>query len=235
MISLVIPCFNSSSYIEEHMRRLVAFLESGAGEFEVVVVDDGSSDKTPEILKTFSASDPRVHVILQAKNSGKGAAVKRGMEAARGEYIIFTDADLPYDLSALPLFVENLRAGAEVVLGARSALAGSVAGQESHRTFLSRVFATIANIVLYENVPDTQAGIKGFTREAARAIFPKVSTSRFAFDVEVIVLAQVQGFKVESSPVTLVNQSQSSVSVARDGLQMLFDLLRLFFKYKMVL
>lgn len=232
MISVIIPCYNSAAYIGEHVVQLSTFLKALGESFEIVVVDDGSSDETVSILKKCAEQDSQIRVVAFPANRGKGAAVKAGMLQARGDSVLFTDADLPYDLMGIPAFLEALRSGSAVVLGARVDV-GTVRGQRIHRTHLSHVFAWLANSVLKEYVPDTQAGFKGFTREAVSEIFPNVTTKGFAFDVDVIALAQARGLQITSVPVTLVNQAPSTVHVSRDGLRMCIDLARLFIKYRL--
>lgn len=232
MISLVIPCYNSAAYIKEHLERLATFLATHFSEFEIIAVDDGSSDTTLEVLTECAAADSHIKVLAQKPNRGKGAAVKAGVLASRGEVVIFTDADLPYNLDAIPTFAQALRSGTDVVLGARE-VGGMVAGQRSHRTLLSRLFAGLANLVLYTEVPDTQAGFKGFTKAAAQEIFSRVSIPGFGFDVEAIVIAQQKGMRVASLPVVLVNQAPSTVRVGSDGLRMCLDLAYIFYKYRL--
>lgn len=235
MISLIVPCYNSASYIDAHVEKLLAFL-GRFPQFEIILVDDGSSDDTPHMLAGWNQRDARVVAVLLGKNLGKGAAVKNGVERSSGDIILFTDADLPYDLSAIPKFVQAIEGGVDVVLGTREIVPGcEIMGQRTHRTGLSRVFAFLANFVLLERVPDTQCGIKGFTRAAAMTIVKELTILRFCFDVEAILVAQQKRMKITSLPVLLVNQSVSSVSVGRDGIEMLFDLVKIFFRRRLFL
>lgn len=231
MISVVVPCYNCATYIGEHVAQLCAFL-APLGAYEVVVVNDGSTDDTLAVLQASAAANPHVRVLSYTPNKGKGSAIKVGMLKAKGEVIIFTDADLPYDLSAIPMFTKALGIEADVVLGARSDN-GAVAGQRSHRTLLSKLFAALANMVLIQGVPDTQAGFKGFTKAAAKEVFTNVTIPGFGFDVEAIVIAQKNHLKVVSMPVVLVNQAPSTVRVGSDGLKMCLDLIYIFFRYRL--
>ena len=228
MVSVVIPCYNGAS----HIVRLSKFLQGYFHEFEIIVVDDGSTDTTRTTLQGCAQVDAHVRLLELSHNQGKGAAVRAGMLAAQGEVVLFTDADLPYDLSAVVSFAKELEAGADVVLGAREDV-GAVSGQQTHRTLLSKFFAQIANFVLIENVPDTQAGFKGFSKDAVRQIFPEVTIPRFGFDVEAILIAQKKHLHVVSLPVVLVNQAPSTVRVRRDGFQMCLDLVYIFWKHRL--
>ncbi len=231
MLSLVIPCYNAGAYIGEHLQALLEFLSPRFPQFEILCDDDGSNDDTRAVVERWAMRDPHIVLLPAHKNTGKGGAVKRGVEAARGDHVLFTDADLPYELDAIETFVEALRE-CDVVLGARQD-DGKVRGQEVHRTLLSRLFAGLANLVLRESVPDTQAGFKGFTREAAARIFAEVSVRGFCFDVEAIAIAQRMGLRIRNLPVRLVNQEKSTVRVGRDGLQMCLDLIHIFLKHRL--
>jgi glycosyltransferase involved in cell wall biosynthesis len=230
MLSLIIPYYNSALYIEDNLRRLLDFLPQHFDSFEIIAVDDGSSDATPERLKNLAA-DSRVQTVLLPQNVGKGGALKAGVAASRGEYVLFTDADLPYDLSALPRFVEALESGCEVVLGTRRGSEHD-ASAGTKRTLLSRIFLALANRVLLHPVSDTQCGIKGFSAKAAHQIFGALRTKRFCFDVEAIVIAQKAAYRLCELPVVLVNADSSSVRVGRDGLQMLADLASIYVRHR---
>lgn len=230
MISVVVPCYRAAPYIDDHVAALQAFLEAQFPQFEIVLVDDGSPDDTAARLRALAAKDSRMKAIVLPHNCGKGAAVKTGALEAEGEYIIFTDADLPYDLAAIPAMVSALSTN-DVVLGARED-DGTIKGQRIHRTQLSRLFAALANVVLTTPVPDTQAGIKGFTKHSAHTIFPLLTINRFCFDVEIIAIAQNKGLRIVSIPVRLVNQADSTVRVGLDGITMCIDLVRIFFTYR---
>lgn len=236
MLSLIIPCFNAASTIETQIRRLVSFLEKHFPAFEVIVVDDGSADATAEKLAVLEKSDPRVYAVVLPHNQGKGAAVTAGVLKSRGDFVIFTDADLPYDLEAIPRFVDYIRGGYDVILGSRylkkEPTISTVENQTVERTLLSRVFVLIANLALKSPVSDTQSGIKGFSRRAAQAIFPRLTILRFSFDVEAIAIAQALGLRIKEASVTLVSQGRSTIRLAQDGMDMCLDLARIFLRYR---
>lgn len=237
MLSLIIPCFNAASTIEAQIRKLVAFLEKHFPAFEVIVVDDGSTDDTAEKIALLEKGDPRVYAVVLPKNQGKGAAVRAGVEKSRGDFVIFTDEDLPYDLEAVGRFVDYIRGGYDVILGSRylnkDNLISNVENQTAERTLLSRVFVLLANFALKNPVSDTQCGIKGFSRRAAQAIFSRITIFRFAFDIEAIAIAQALQLRIKETPVTLVSQGVSTVRLGRDGFEMCLDLLRVFIKHRL--
>jgi len=239
MLSVIIPCFNAVATIEAQIGKLVAFLEKHFPAFEVIMVDDGSTDATSERLAVLEKGDVRVYAVILSQNQGKGAAVRAGVEKSRGDFVIFTDADLPYDLEAIPRFVDYIRGGYDVILGSRYLLKDNplpgVENQTVERTLLSRVFVFLANLALKSPVSDTQSGIKGFSRRAAQAIFSRITIFRFAFDVEAISIAQALGLRIKEASVNLVHQDRSTVRLARDGFDMCFDLLKIFLRYRLSL
>jgi glycosyltransferase involved in cell wall biosynthesis len=231
MISLIIPCYNCAAFIDAQVEKLLAFLSAHFDQFEIILVDDGSGDATPKHLRTWAVRDSRVRACIFERNQGKGAAVKEGVLKSRGDFVLFTDVDFPYGLSAITEFVTHLQSGQDVILGVRRD-DWEVNGQKMHRTLLSRLFVRCANLALREKVPDTQAGIKGFRKEAARRIFEQVSIPGFGFDVEAIAIAQKYNMKIMNVSVKLVNQAPSTVQVGRDGLRMCLDIAYVFFKYR---
>lgn len=224
--SLVIPVYKLKGRTAPLLAACKALLESRPG-MEIVLVDDGSGDGTAEELSR-NASE-RLRVLAQPYNRGKGAAVRRGMLDARGKRLIFTDADLPYDLSALDRIAHALEEGADVVLGSRALIRSSEeAPVLATRRLSSAVFSFAANLILRERVEDTQCGLKGFTADAAGDLFADLRTERFCFDVELIYKAQERGYRIALIPVTLRNNEGSTVSLWRDSISMLADLIKLY-------
>lgn len=234
MISLVIPVYNYSLRLQTSLAKLASFEKKFSHALEVVFVDDGSTDDSVAVLER--ARDKKIlrnMVIYRlAKNHGKGEAVKIGMRAAQGDYIFFTDIDIPYDLSAMNAGIAALSGGSDVVLGSRYiAGASQSVSRSSKRALSSRIFSLLANRILLSPVRDTQCGFKGFTHDAAEILTRELTVSGFAFDVELIYLAQRNAFTITTVPVTLVEESYSSVSVFRDGLRMFRDLFAIDSKY----
>jgi dolichyl-phosphate beta-glucosyltransferase len=231
MLSVVIPCYNSSSFIDVTVESLLTFLVELVPSFEIVLVDDGSTDETPKLITAWSLKDSRIKALNLPENSGKGAAVRAGVLSSRGNVVVFTDADLPYHLTAIPQALAAIQNGADVVLGSRQFTGQTPKQQKGHRTLLSRIFSLLSNRILPYPVPDTQAGFKAFRGNVGRRLFTQTTITRFCFDVEVVLLAETAALRIVSIPVNLVNQSASSVRVWRDGVQMCKDLIRLYARH----
>lgn len=232
MLSVVIPVYNFAEKIEENAQKLLRFLEENIGEFEIIFVDDGSTDGTYHILSKIAS--PAISVLSLERNTGKGAAVKAGAKESRGDLIIFTDADLPYGLEAIKRFVEQFRDGCEVILGSRRIVKGRVPATPYViiRRGLSVIFLMLANLLLIKKVADAQCGMKGFTRNSALDLFGRLRIDGFAFDVELIYLAQKKGYRIVELPVTFLGSYYATSVGFCKSFRMLFDLLSLYMMYR---
>ena len=227
MTSLIIPIYNAAETLGPLLRALASFVPAFGEPIEVLFVDDGSQDGTGDALAQAAPSWARV--VRMPHNSGKGAAIAAGLKEASGDCIFFTDADLPYDLSALKEGLTNLREGADVVIGSRYLKESrSDVNVSLKRRASSILFSFFANRVLLWPIADTQCGFKGFTKASARRLFEGLTTERFCFDVEILYRAQAARFKIALIPVHWVNNGNSSVSVGRDSVNMFADLVRLY-------
>ena len=211
-VSIIVPFYNMENEVERTAGQLTNYMEKNFEKYEVIFVNDGSLDKS---LAKLQKRIPKknVKLISLRNNRGKGFAIKKGIKASSGDFILFTDADLPYDLQAIKYLIGELLLGYDVVLGSRQDPKSKFLVKEKlHRKILSAVFSRIANLVLIEEIIDTQCGLKGFSKKSADAIFSKAFLSGFAFDVEVIYLAQKYGYKIKLIPVKLVHDSKSTVN-----------------------
>ncbi|MGH0031438.1 MAG: glycosyltransferase [Myxococcota bacterium] len=232
-LSFVVPCYQGAGFVERSLERLDRYLREHAdtlGSSEIVFVDDGSSDGTAEIVERRF---PGIRVIRHERNRGKGAAVRTGMLAARGEFLFFTDADVPYDLSPLPTMLDYLdRKEFHACIGTRSASRVPTRVKRGLlRNLASFVFTEIVSRLVVTGIRDTQCGFKGFQREAARFLFGESRIDDFAFDVEVLYLAFKNDLDVKRVPVSLTVDDHSSVSLWRHAPAMLASLVRLPFRY----
>lgn len=216
-VSVVLPAYGEERRIAGSIARVRTAL-SALGDIEIVVVDDGSTDRTATVAEQAGADQ----VIRLPGNRGKGAAVRAGMLAARGSTVVFTDADLAYAPEQISVLVEKVEKGWDVVVGSRHGRAASGVRGVGHLAFNAATRA-----VLERHFVDTQCGFKGFHRDAARRLFGRARIDRFAFDVEVLWLAGHLGLAVEEVPVGLRGAEGSTVRFSLDALRMLRDLARI--------
>ena len=224
-LTLVIPAYNEERRLPRTLSAVQEFLDDWGIDYRVLVVDNGSQDNTGRLTDDF---DNRFMTIPQLQ-SGKGAAVRKGMLHANGAVIAFTDADLPYDLHALRHAYELVANGqSDVVFGARDIDGASIATRRRWlRTVASSVFRGIVRRLVSGTITDTQCGLKVFSRDAANQVFSRATLNGFAFDAEVVFLARHLRLKHARVPVTLINEDGSTLSLARHALPMLIDVLRI--------
>ncbi len=230
-LSIILPTFNGAEMIPSSLAQLEHFVSAQPFRVELVLVDDGSEAEAARILSDFAATRPWVRLIRNDVNRGKGAAVARGMLAAVGRYRIFTDADLAYPVCQIRRMLTELEKGADVVVAnrvhpdSRYTMSPSFFNYLFSRHLMSRAFNAIVRASLLPRIHDTQAGLKGFTKAAARQIFSLVTVPRFGFDIELLVAARVHGLSVVETPVDFrYDDEPTTVRFTRDCLMMLRDL-----------
>jgi glycosyltransferase involved in cell wall biosynthesis len=222
-LSIVFPCLDEAERLPATLAAYLAHYppgQGGASEVELVVVDDGSTDGTAAVAEAVAATDQRVRVLRSDRNYGKGHAVRTGIRDARGELVVFTDADGSYGPEEADRVVAAL-AVAPVAIGARRRTRAG-AGPLPRR-LAGWVFNLAMRLLLPVDFRDTQCGLKGFRREAAAAIFRRATVDGYAFDVEVLLLARRLGLRVEQVQVRLTRHDGSRVRVAADARRMLAD------------
>jgi len=225
-LTVVVPAFNERERLPRTLEALCGWLDAWGVDYRVLVVDDGSDDGTSEIAGRFGT---RCGLLRLGRRGGKGAAVRHGVLAATGRVVAFTDADLPYALGSLRTAFDWIDAGrCAVVFGARD-LPGSTScvPRRPARVAASFAFRWLTKRLVSRRVTDTQCGLKAFRADAAREIFSRTRIHGFAFDAEVVWLAHRLKMPFCRVPVSLVNEYGSSLSVARHGWRMLFDVVRL--------
>lgn len=225
MISIILPCYNGSGILSKQLPGFIEYLKSEIKHFEVIIVDDGSEDR----LQTHQIAQKNgCKFMALDKNKGKGAAVRAGIIAASGDMKIFTDVDIPFLYKCITTIIDELKKGADVVIGDRNLQSSSYFEEiSSLRKLGSSIFTFIVERVITKGIRDTQCGLKGFTREASEKIFRKSVIEGFSFDVEVLIIATNNKLEVRRIPVTLRNQDESSVSLWRHSVGMLMDLARI--------
>jgi dolichyl-phosphate beta-glucosyltransferase len=227
--SVVVPAYNEADAIGETLSAVSAYFAATGLRYEILVIDDGSTDDTAQIVEKFSSSlDPFVRIIRSSRNEGKGGAVRRGVQEARGEVIAFIDADLPYRAQNLGDAIALVHSGAtDIAIGARDLRSSQT--DESYpliRRFMGRTFSLFVRALLVRGISDTQCGLKAFSRPAAKLLFAESKLNGFGFDFEVLFLARKYGFRIERLPVAMSHRHASKVRLVRDSLRMLLDIFR---------
>jgi glycosyltransferase involved in cell wall biosynthesis len=195
---------------------------------EVIVVNDGSRDNTAEIVRSFATKDPMVRLVENPGNRGKGYAVRNGMLNARGEIILFSDADLSSPIEEMPKLLAALKAGADIAIGSRWLQAELQTTRQSlHRQLFGRIFNGLNRIILGLRFKDTQCGFKAFTRKAAQTILPLQQIERWGFDPEILFLARKFGFRVAEVPVRWGHVGGTRINPLIDGARMFQEMVRI--------
>ncbi len=226
-LSVVIPAFNEERRLPGTLSAILPYLRARGETFEVVVVDDGSTDRTADVAEQ---AGPEVRVLKNPGNRGKGYSVRNGMLNARGEWRLMSDADLSTPVEELKRLEAAIRDGAEIAIASRAVSGANLEKRQSIlRESSGRFFNLLVRWLHLPGIMDTQCGFKLFSAAAAEAAFRDSKLDGFAFDVEALVLAKKAGFRIVEVPVTWRNDEQSRVSFGR-GLAAFVDLFRLRFR-----
>ncbi len=225
--SIVVPAFNESRRIGESLNRVREFVSSTRLSCEVIVVDDGSTDGTAEIVRRFGGDGTRL--IQNLTNRGKGYSVRTGVLSATGIHVLFTDADLSAPIDELPkLYDVAVRDRADIVIGSRAVDRRYIERhQPRFREVGGMVFNRIVRTLLGLDIHDTQCGFKLFHLDRTRWIFEKQTTDGFGFDLEILFLAARHGLRIREVPVRWSHADETKVRLFRDSLRMLADPVRI--------
>ncbi len=226
--SFVIPAYNESSRIRPTLDELLRYIHERGWHAEVLVVDDGSRDDTPQIVRDYGKAHPEILLVENPGNRGKGFSVRNGMLHARGDVCLFTDADLSSPISEAPKLFDAIAAGADIAIGSRWLRSDlQTERQPLYRQAIGRIFNAVLRVVLGLKFADTQCGFKAFRRDAAQRIFSLQRIERWGFDPEILFLARRMGFKVKEVPVIWAHSEGTRLHPFRDGLRMLLETLRI--------
>jgi dolichyl-phosphate beta-glucosyltransferase len=222
-LSLVIPAHNEESRLPGTLEQVFAFLEKQTYSAEVIIVENGSTDRTLDIAQGFAGHYPSLRVI-HTDERGKGLAVKRGMLAARGAYRFFADADFSMPVDEINRFLPPALPDFDIVIASRET-AGAVRYGEPFRRHLSgRVFNALIRLVVLPGLEDTQCGFKCFRAPVVEDIFPRQTMPGWSFDVELLYIARRKGYRVQEIGVPWYFNPETKVSLVRDSLRMAADL-----------
>jgi dolichyl-phosphate beta-glucosyltransferase len=227
-LSVIIPAYNEEKRLPQTLKEIDEYLRNQNFDYEIIVVSDGSKDRTCEVVEGLKSEIKNLNLICEKINRGKGYGVKIGMLNAKGRYRLFTDSDNSTPISEIEKFWPEFEKGADIVIASRD-LKGAILDppQTLFRRFVGEVFKYLRKIIvgLWE-IEDSQCGFKGFKGEVAEKIFPKCKIQRFAFDPEVLLIAKKMGFKIKEVPVYWKNDLRSKVKF-KSMIKMLIDLFKI--------
>lgn len=223
--SIIIPAFNESERILYTLRAVLECIRERGWRAEVVVVNDGSTDRTADVVHAFAADAPEVRLLENPRNCGKGFSVRHGLLHALGDIVLFTDADLSSPIEEAEGLFAAIAQGADIAIGSRwLASSRQTHRQPLYRQFFGRCFNVLTRLVMDLPFADTQCGFKAFTRTAAQTIFQLQTIERWGFDPEILFIALKRGYHIQEVPVSWAHDARTRISYLRDGLQMLKEL-----------
>jgi dolichyl-phosphate beta-glucosyltransferase len=230
--SIVVPAYNESARLGASLEKILSYLagQGWAAEVEVIVVNDGSTDDTAEIVRRLARKNSALRLVENPGNRGKGYSVRNGMLQARGQVLVFSDADLSAPIEELPKLLKALDDGdgADIAIGSRWLQAElQTQRQPLHRQLFGRVFNLLLRITLGLQFKDTQCGFKAFQQKAAQKIFPLQRIERWGFDPEILFLARKFGFRVQEVPVAWAHSGGTRIHPLTDGSRMFWEMLRI--------
>jgi glycosyltransferase involved in cell wall biosynthesis len=224
-LSVVIPAYNESARIEATLDRVMSCIEDEGWDAEVLVVDDGSRDQTAAIVQHWMNLFPRLHLVKNPGNRGKGYSVRNGLLQAAGDIVMFTDADLSAPMEEASRLMAAIDAGADVAIGSRWLERNRQTIQQPlYRQIFGRCFNAITRGVMGLPFKDTQCGFKAFRRPAAQVIFRLQRIERWGFDPEILFIARKLGYRIQEVPVTWGHDERSRMSYLKDGMKMLEEM-----------
>jgi glycosyltransferase involved in cell wall biosynthesis len=223
--SIVIPAYNESGRILGALGSVMGCIRERGWRAEVIVVNDGSTDATGDIVRAFSLDAPEVRLIENPGNRGKGYSVRAGLLQALGEVVMFTDSDMSAPIEEAELLFAAIADGADIAIGSRWLEKGrQTHRQPLYRQFFGRCFNAVTRGVMGLRFADTQCGFKAFTRAAAQTVFQLQTIERWGFDPEILFIALKRGYKIVEVPVSWAHDERSRMSYLKDGIKMLEEI-----------
>ncbi len=225
-LSIIIPAYNEETLITSTLESLESYLSARSEGYEIIVVDDGSQDKTARCIQDWQKiNGGNLRLLINEKNKGKGFCIRRGVVESQGSFIIFIDADLPYELYAIDDFLNALKNGYDLAIGSRVLPGSQVKGVPVLRYVSGQIFSWMVQAVLFSGLPDTQCGFKSFRSVAAKEIFRRLTIGGFGFDVEMLFVARKLKLAIQPVPVRMIDhRHRSRVRLVIDSFKMFANL-----------
>lgn len=232
-LSVVVPAYNEEVRLKPTLERLHEYYEAQSYPYDVIVVSDGSTDKTEAVVNDFAATHPKFRLMAYSPNRGKGYAVRTGMLAAEGELILFCDADMATPQEETEKLLKHMRDGADIAIGSRPLKESKL---EKHQPWVREMFGRAANqliqMLAVRGIHDTQCGFKMFTKKACQDVFARCKLNGFSFDFEALMIARDLGYRIDEVPIRWFHQEGSKVVFWRDYPRSFKDLISLRMKGK---
>lgn len=227
-LSLIIPVYNESSRFKNGFDHYYSYLKKQKYSWELILVNDGSKDNTLTLIEAVKKGKPNVSVVTYDNNHGKGYAISEGVKSAVGEYILFADLDHSVPIETIESFFEYFEKDYQVVIGSRR-VKGSIieVHQNPLREFLGSGFTAIVNFLIYPGISDATCGFKAFKKNTAKKLFEKITIYNWAFDAELLFICRKNKIRVAQAPVRWSNGSGSKVSLKKDIINSLLDVVRI--------
>lgn len=211
MLSIIIPCYNEENRIKNNLPRIINYLEKNQPDYEVIMVIDLGKDQTLDIIKKIKGKKTRF--IINKKRMGKGHAVKQGILASKGDYVLFLDIDLSTPMEEFPKLFQYMN-DYDIAIGSRALNNSKVLKKRIDRKILGSLGNVLIQIFLFKGIKDTQCGFKIFKKEAAKKIFSLQKNTGFGFDFETLFLAKKFNYKIREVPITWSHVGNSKVTFA---------------------
>lgn len=223
-ISIIIPAYNEEKRIKKTIESILTYVQKKKYDYEIIVVNDGSTDKTKDVVQEFK--NKKIKIIDNLENKGKGFSVKQGFLTATKKWILFSDADLSTPIEELDTFFRYQEY--DIIIGSRN-LPDSliVIKQPFLRSTLGKIFPFFVRLLLLSEIKDTQCGFKLFKKEVAKKIAEMQTIDGFCFDAEQLFIAKKIGYSVKEIPISWQNDERSKIRIIRDTIQMFMDLMRI--------
>ena len=228
-LSVIIPAYNEEKRLPSTLESVHSFLSESEKTFEIIVVDDGSSDGTSKVVKEFAINHCGVRLLTHSPNQGKGYSVREGMLKAEGELLLLDDADGASPISELVRLENAINKGADIAIGSRAKPGDeTVVKALSHRKHIGNTFNMIVQSSLLKGIEDTQCGFKLFKRDVAMDLFSMGRLNRYAFDVEILYLARIRGYEIAEVPINWTSIEGSKINLVTDPMNMLFEIAKIY-------